>query len=555
MNVRSLLSVFVLVMLSPPVLAADDAEIIKLNHTTNNLIDALVKDGVISAERAAQLKQEAEREAAEQISQQEREQVEGDTGVIRVPYMPDYVREEMKGEISSELQSKVVEDVMTQAKNEAWGVPNALPDWTRRFKFSGDIRLRLQGDLYSSNNPPIGTAFVDWNDVNDNGGFSGSFLNTTEDRYRARIRMRLGVKAKVTNGVIAGIRISTGEEGNPVSTNQTLDGNFGSKPLVLDRAYVKYDGYDEDAYPWITAWGGRMPNPWFTTDLVWDKDVNPDGFAATFRFNMAGSGDLYEMERRDRTLFVTLGAFFIDEIELNDKDKYLLAGQVGYDMIFDNQSSFKIALAYYDYINISGIKNPVSQPSLYDSSAPGFVQKGNSMFDISNVPGEPFQRFGLAPDYNLIDLTFRYDIARFAPFHVIIDGDYVENIGYDADDINNRMEGGQMFVNSTFGTDDPNNAETTGYMLKFTLGWPNVLLRDTWQAFFAYKHLERDAVLDAFTDSDFHLGGTNAKGWVAGGSYGLMDNVYMKVRYLSADEIVGPPLGIDVVQIDLNTKF
>ena len=34
------------------------------------------------------------------------------------------------------------------------------------------------------------------------------------------------------------------------------------------------------------------------------------------------------------------------------------------------------------------------------------------MFDISNELGEPFQRFGLAPDYNLLDLAFLYDMAR-----------------------------------------------------------------------------------------------------------------------------------------------
>ena len=112
-----------------------------------------------------------------------------------------------------------------------------------------------------------------------------------------------------------------------------------------------------------------------------------------------------------------------------------------------------------------------------------------------------------------------------------------------------------MFANSTFFTDDPANEQTTGYKLQFLLGWPKTLVRNSWNVFFSFRHLERDAVLDAFADSDFHLGGTNAEGWIVGGSYALVDNVYLKARYLSADEIVGPPLGIDVLQIDLNTKF
>jgi hypothetical protein len=62
-------------------------------------------------------------------------------------------------------------------------------------------------------------------------------------------------------------------------------------------------------------------------------------------------------------------------------------------------------------------------------------------------------------------------------------------------------------------------------------------------------------VLDAFTDSDFHLGGTNAKGWVVGGNYGLMKNTWLTGRWLSSDVITGPKYGIDTLQVDINTRF
>jgi len=76
-------------------------------------------------------------------------------------------------------------------------------------------------------------------------------------------------------------------------------------------------------------------------------------------------------------------------------------------------------------------------------------------------------------------------------------------------------------------------------------------------------------VLDSFTDSDFHAGGTDAEGWLLGGYYGLSSNLWLRVRWLSADEIDGAPAGfvqdgepvtfeplaIDVLQVDLNAKF
>lgn len=76
-----------------------------------------------------------------------------------------------------------------------------------------------------------------------------------------------------------------------------------------------------------------------------------------------------------------------------------------------------------------------------------------------------------------------------------------------------------------------------------------------WQVYGAYKRLGSDAVVDAYTDSDFHLGGTDAKGWILGGNYGLDKNAWLSVRWLSANEITGLPLAIDVLMLDLNAKF
>ena len=61
--------------------------------------------------------------------------------------------------------------------------------------------------------------------------------------------------------------------------------------------------------------------------------------------------------------------------------------------------------------------------------------------------------------------------------------------------------------------------------------------------------------MDAFTDSDFHLGGTNVRGWVMGTDYALSKNSWLTLRWLTADEISGPPLAIDVLQVDITARF
>jgi hypothetical protein len=541
--------------------AGEREDLLQLQATTMNLIEALVKEGVLSKEAADRLIASAKQQAAAQAkSAAARAEAAGETPpaddgtVVRVPYVPQFVRDEIRDQVRVELREDVTRDVLAQAQQERWGIPDALPEWTQRIKISGDLRLRAQDDLFSTDNPPFGTAFVDFNDVNANGGFGGAFLNTDEDRLRGRVRARLGIDGKVTNNLKAGLRVSTGNSDDPVSTNQTLGDSFNKSEIVLDRAYLQYDGTNSDNYPYLTLWGGRMPSPWLSTDLVWDDDLSFEGAAGTYRMNLAGSGSLMDMDERDRSLFVTLGGFFLDENEFSSDDKMLFGGQVGGEWLFEDQSTFKVGFAYYDYQNVTGRRNSLDS-TLLDYTAPEFVQKGNSMFEISNDTGSFGRRFGLAPDFGLVNLTANYDLAKFAPIHYIVSADYVQNVGYDAEDIRSRLEGGSMFVDSSLFTADPSDEQNEGYQLKLTVGWPSTLVARNWQAFLAYRYLERDAVLDAFTDSDFHLGGTNAKGWLLGGSYGLTENTYLTARYMSGDEIDGPPLGIDVLQLDLNAKF
>jgi hypothetical protein len=94
-----------------------------------------------------------------------------------------------------------------------------------------------------------------------------------------------------------------------------------------------------------------------------------------------------------------------------------------------------------------------------------------------------------------------------------------------------------------------------GYQVEAAFGSANMAQSSAWRVSLAYRYLERDAVLDAFTDSDFRLGGTDVKGFIVGGEYSLTPRILLRARYLSGNEIDGPPLGIDVFQLDLNSTF
>ena len=91
--------------------------------------------------------------------------------------------------------------------------------------------------------------------------------------------------------------------------------------------------------------------------------------------------------------------------------------------------------------------------------------------------------------------------------------------------------------------------------LDVTGGAPSVLTAGAWRALVGYRYLQRDAVIDAYTDSDFHFGGTDAKGYYLTADLGVANRVWLTVRYMSASQIDGPTYIIDTAQIDLSTRF
>lgn len=144
-------------------------------------------------------------------------------------------------------------------------------------------------------------------------------------------------------------------------------------------------------------------------------------------------------------------------------------------------------------------------------------------------------------------------------FKVRLDGEYVRNLAYNANRaFNSPSTPVNNFNNaSSSGTVTQSDYQSgpTGYMFKATVGEPDTVEAGQWNFSVTYKYLEPDAVLDAFTDPDFDLGGTNAKGYILGVQYAVAKNAWLQARYLSAREVYGPPLSIDVLQLEMNARF
>jgi hypothetical protein len=420
------------------------------------------------------------------------------------------VKAEIKKDMNLRFRNRLKNEMtrMIDEQSEFYG-----PSWAQRIRFGGDFRLRWQSDNFASDNP----------DQADTDG-SGNLINTSNDRNRIRVRARLKATAEVNQYTQVGLRITTGTELDPVSTNETL-GDFNNKDsIVLDRAFLRLKPIPEFAF-----WGGRMPNPFFSTDLLFDNDLNFEGVAialdAWLLDNLRG--------------FFTMGGFPLEEFEFRRDDQWLFGAQGGFELKpFRRDLSVKLAVGFYDYINLIGQVNDPNSSTVFEG--PISQQKGNTLFDIDPTDGI---ETALASDYDIIDVLGTVNISFYSPVEIILTGEWIKNLGFNEDDVRMR-------------TQNPNQTkEINAFQVGLFVGYKQPKLLWDWNAFFYYKYLEADAVLDAFTDSDFRLGGTNAKGFIFGGSLGLAENLWLSAKYLTADEITGTPLAVDVLQVDMNTKF
>ena len=573
----------------------------RTQSVTINLINRLVEKSVLTKEEAAEMIKmaEADADAARKEVTETKTQVARthelisqipviapapevvpslDAGFaapddsVRVTYIPEKVKAEMRDQIKQE--------VMAQARNENWANPRTLPDWLPRFRFNGDIRIRGEGNRYADGNDNTG-AFPNFNAINTGAPFdvSGTVfspqLNVDQNRQRIKLRARFGVDMDLEEGFTAGFRFGTGENNSPVTQNQGLGvanqgqgGNFSKYAAWIDRAFLKYD-LPADSKVALSLTAGRFDNPFFSTSMIWVDGMGFDGLSAKAKYKI-----------NDRvTPFITVGAAPIFNTDLNfasnqpakfkSTDKWLYAIQFGTDLDVNKDFKAKVAAAYYYFDHAEGqLSDPYTPITAQDAgntdnTRPSFAQKGNTYMALRNIvpdvnnnfgTSNQFQYFGLATAFREVALTGRLECNRWEPFQISLTGEFVKNLAFersiiDAKAVNNRGATLASGANGSFEGGD------MGWTLGLQVGTAALAKRGDWNAHLTYRYLESDAVIDGFNDNDFGGGGTNVKGYTIGGQYALSSRVWLGLRWLSAQQIAGPPVKSDTIWFDINAKF
>ena len=152
--------------------------------------------------------------------------------------------------------TSVTSSLQSQSKTEQTRV-EALQNVLGRFRFSGDVRVRGENFTQAG----------------------------TQDRNRARVRVRLGLDGKLNEDFVGSIALATGSQGDPTTTNETLTNAFDRKTIALDRGYIAYNPV---AHSWLSLTAGKFPYLWQRTSVTGDPDLNPEGFDQKVSFNHKG---------------------------------------------------------------------------------------------------------------------------------------------------------------------------------------------------------------------------------------------------------------------------
>lgn len=315
-----------------------------------------------------------------------------------------------------------------------------------------------------------------------------------EVQHRNRIRARFGLYAKINEHADAAVALSTGGD-DPVSGNLTLGDSFRRDEFRLDLAYINLH---PTFVPNLNVWGGKIPNPFFApgkSELIWDHDLNPEGGAVTYKLS---AGDI--------DFFANLGGFWVVE---NGKgrsiDTGLFGAQGGAKANLMSKKAYVIAGAgYFDYTN------PQGKTMFYGAPRGNTAVANAYVYDYDEL--EAFAEAG----------------AVIGGIDVAVFGDYVVNTG---------VGGG----------------EKTGWLAGASIG--KLKNQWDWALRYNYRRLEGDAVIAAFTDSDFKGSGTDGKGHEIGADLMVLKNVTTGVTYFNNRSAIDRGKDYHRVQVDVAVKF
>lgn len=345
----------------------------------------------------------------------------------------------------------------------------------------GDLRLRLESDYDGENS-------------------SGTEV---DDRTRARIRVRTGVKYHPNDWLTFDARIRTGSNESHQSPHITVyDFNHnprGDADINIDKWYVNI--HDEKSWFWL----GRNSFPfWSQHEIFWDEDATLPGLAG---------GTSYNFDSKNK-LSLNAGYFALP-VGMRDFSGTLTAGEIIYDKKYQN-ANYSLGIGLFHF-----------QPDPGDNDAATLLNdNGLRKYTIATINAKREWEYAGLPITMEIDVL--YNMQNYS-------------------------------ASSTNAFTAQNYDQKNGYVLSVKAGDMEHL--GNWLAAYYYAYIENFAVNSSYAPDDWVRWGaggetrsSNMKGHQFNLGYAVTDDINVLARLYLVEAITNDEQG-NRFRIDVNYTF
>jgi len=383
-------------------------------------------------------------------------------------------------------------------------------------------------------------------------GEDTAVIPISEDRNRGRYKITLGVKTEANNFFYSDLALAMGSRGR--SDNATFAGVSGSanngandkETLFVKRALIGWHGVD-----WLTVEAGRVANPLYTTEMVWDKDLTLEGLTEKLNYTV---GNTEFFANLVQSYYLGDKKNYSNGTVANGTDKnnnFLLAFQGGANFKLADQLTGKAALTYttYTHDRAAAAAGQIFQPGRGATTGNAYAGGTNPLAVNDVRPIEiPFELSYKAND--------KYTITAF--------GDYVHNL-----DGSDRQAAACAALAAGADKTAVCNAGTDSNAWLLGAGIKSGTKAGDWEAKVWWQEVGMYAVDPNTVDSDIFDSRVNMKGVVFKGVYNIEDNVFLnftgahanrKDKSLAAVGGAGTDLSVNIddynlYQVDLTYRF
>jgi hypothetical protein len=346
---------------------------------------------------------------------------------------------------------------------------------------------------------------------------------------RERAALRFGLRGELIDDFYYGFRLDTAS--NPrspwisfgtSSSGLPYQGPFGKSTAGINVGHI-YLGWRPSG--WVDLTVGKMPNPLYTTAMIWDNDLNPEGLAERFKYTV-GQADFFaafgQFLYQDANPTHTAPGFFNLGFE-NANPAFVLAWQAGMNYRLNQKLSLKVGPALYNYAG-GGVNITTPGSTLAPDFAGTFVGEGSTNSLTGNTQGWSGYPLGLYDGFtanqtginDLLVLEVPWELNfKLEKFNFRLFGDYAQNL-----EGGNRARAAFLAAQSAFQPvggggialiPSPQTQDTKAYQVGFAIGnrdslglvYGQTSRKHAWEARAYWQHVEQYALDPNLLDSDF----------------------------------------------------